>query len=383
MPGRVVFVLVGLAACTYDFDSFTRPVAPLSLGDDFACAIRPSGQLACWGGNFSGQLATPDNFEPAPVDIPGAGNVVAVTASERAQPIDPGLNDLSGHLCIIDGDGFASCLGDNRDGQLGLPPDTSRHETLARVPDLPEVIAIDAGGSHTCAVTRAGGVLCWGANARGQLGTGDFTPSVRPASADIGGRAADVSAGRYFTCALRTDGRVLCWGGNGASEIGDGGRSDSTTPFLTGIENAIGVDTGSHHACALRRGGELVCWGSNDQGALGTSGGNGPFVATEYGEPLDAFTAGGSHTCGRTISGRHLCVGGNDVQQIGTGDTAVITAFEVAAGPDDLVVGGGWFTCAMSPSRATTCWGANWGGQLGNGEIGEPRATPARVIGFP
>ncbi len=31
--------------------------------------------------------------------------------------------------------------------------------------------AIAAGGYHTCVVVIGGGVLCWGLNARGQIGT--------------------------------------------------------------------------------------------------------------------------------------------------------------------------------------------------------------------
>lgn len=384
-----IVLVVPLAACTLDFDSFRRPSAPLSVGDDFACAIRPSGQVACWGGNDSGQLGSPNGFEATPVDVAGAIDAVVVVSGKRAQPVVPGENALSGHVCIIDEDAIARCFGDNRDGQLGLPADGARHPQPTAVPNLDPVISIDLGANHTCAVTTRGEVFCWGANVNGQLGTGDRNPSETPMRIDVGGRAVAVALGRYFSCALRTDGRVLCWGANDTSQIGDGTMTEHETPFLTSVANAIALDAGSHHACALLRGGALMCWGSNQYASLGTGavGGTGPVTASAFTEAIDAFTIGGSQTCVRTLSGRQLCVGSNDTMQIGTPPTTdpVETPFELSIGPEDIVAGGGWSTCSMSPSRTVSCWGANWGGQLGDGTsgMGTNRPNPAPVVAFP
>jgi alpha-tubulin suppressor-like RCC1 family protein len=44
------------------------------------------------------------------------------------------------------------------------------------------VAAISAGGAHTCAVTSAGKLECWGWNGDGELGDGTTTIRLTPVS---------------------------------------------------------------------------------------------------------------------------------------------------------------------------------------------------------
>ena len=93
----------------------------------------------------------------------------------------------------------------------------------ATVPALGGVTAMAAGHAHTCAITATEGVKCWGYNAYGQLGDGTTTSSaVAIEVAGLGSAVSAVSAGTWHTCALTIAGSVKCWGANSFGQLGTG-----------------------------------------------------------------------------------------------------------------------------------------------------------------
>ena len=119
-----------------------------------------------------------------------------------------------------------------------------------------EAIDVSTGNGHTCAVTTAGGVMCWGQGGNGQLGDG--TKSGRDSPVEViglGSGVTNVSAGSGRTCALTTKGDVWCWGQIGASV--------QTTPEkVKGLSSVVAISTWGSHTCAVTAAGSVNCWGS-------------------------------------------------------------------------------------------------------------------------
>jgi alpha-tubulin suppressor-like RCC1 family protein len=129
----------------------------------FTCALARSGQVHCWGANTLGQLGT-GSANAAPNPSP------AVTAVSDAIAIWVGYE----HACAVRRSGEVACWGAAGNGQVGsgsVPEDASIPRPTAVV-GVTNALAVSTGGDHSCTTTTAGAVLCWGANTLGQLGNG-------------------------------------------------------------------------------------------------------------------------------------------------------------------------------------------------------------------
>jgi len=240
-------------------------VDALAAGGSHTCALLRDGSVKCWGNNEDGQLGNGTRTRsPTPVEVGGLADVVAVGAG-------------TSHTCALTAAGAVVCWGSNGEGQIGDERACGmRCSAPSPVTGLDSgVAAISVAGLHACALTTGGAVRCWGFNFDGQVGTGTsgtiYTTPANVSGLDSGVAAISANGGfRGHTCALTSAGRLQCWGDNAEGQLGDGSTTDRYTPVeVPGLSDVVRVAAGDAHTCALTGAGEMLCWGNNASGQLG------------------------------------------------------------------------------------------------------------------
>lgn len=305
-------------------------------------------------------------------------DVVDVKAGER-------------HTCVLTSAGGVKCWGLNHDGQVGDGKKSDRSTPVDVVGLASGAKVITAGWRHSCAITSLGGIQCWGNNHDGQVGDGSETDRKTPQ--DVVGlmtRVTAVAAGERHTCALTTTGGVKCWGNNHDGELGDGTKKDRITPVdVVGLTSGVtAITTGWRHVCALTTTGGIKCWGNNHDGQLGDGtedGGLTPVDVSGLTSGVTAIAARGRYTCALTNAGGVKCWGNNHDGQLGDGSrtdrNAPVDVTGLTSGVKAIATG--WrHSCALMTAGGMTCWGNNHDGQLGDG-TGVDRKTPVDVVAVP
>jgi len=160
----------------------TVPMTSVTAGTTFSCAIAQGGLAYCWGGNFAAQLGDGTQKSRAtPAPVAGGLHFTALAATRS--------NSFAAHACGITTGRVTYCWGANSQGETGGPAETTCiSASIAAVCNtLPVVVrtlgstlAVDVGTAHSCAITAAGSMACWGDNSFGEIGDGTNVLQTKP-----------------------------------------------------------------------------------------------------------------------------------------------------------------------------------------------------------
>ena len=237
------------------------------------------------------------------------------------------------------------CWGSNLFGQLGDGTTTPKTTPTPVIELHHGVKAISAGYDNTCALLTHGAVKCWGTNSFGGLGDGSIGGpeascecAVKPVEVSgLQSGAKAISTGGYHSCALTNAGAVKCWGENDYTELGDGTNVNKGTPVeASGLSSGINaISAGGYHTCVVTIAHAAECLGDNAAGQLGNGTDAGPGRCVDGSAcswtPVEVIelrgvraisASSGMHTCALTSAGKIKCWGENAYGELGDGTTS-------------------------------------------------------------
>ena len=380
-----------------------KRVKDISVGLTHSCVVVSTGEVKCWGQNNYGQLGIGNttNIGTGPMQM--GDYLASVAGLPPVKKVSAGQY----YTCALTIDGLVYCWGEGTFGKLGQ--ENLSQQVLPQLVDIGagvKAIDISAKYNHTCVITSAGDVKCWGVNTSGQLGIGS-TAAVGDGAGEMGSglqsvnldpayKAIKVSVGGSSTCALLSNRTIKCWGyyahlGQSMSS-GTVGTTSSTevnslTPINFGTDHAIDIQSGVDFHCALFANGKIKCWGANDKGQLGVGVSNANLYGT-LSTPLPAsyvnlgsqlatkIIAGEKSMCAILDNGLTKCWGENTSGIIGQGTT--ITNFPDPTTVINLNLGTNQFArelalskdsgCAILDNGQVKCWGLST--KMGMGSSG-------------
>jgi hypothetical protein len=224
-------------------------------------------------------------------------------------------------------DGTVYCWGLNGNGNLGIGPVTPLSNNVASVP-TPVVspyryATLRATAMTTCAVRMTGEVDCWGTNFSGQDGQGGAYIAGKLSYTTVPTQVPGVMAstapgalavGSATICAITTAGGTVCWGDNTNGQIGNGtqGQGNKADPSQTAppspvsggyaFKEIVQAGTGT---CGRVASGDTYCWGFQPQYTTQTAS---ALVPQPIGPPRQFSSLSENSSCGIALAdGKTYC----------------------------------------------------------------------------
>jgi alpha-tubulin suppressor-like RCC1 family protein len=296
------------------------------------------------------------------------------------------------------------------DGDAGSTP-----TRVVLGPDAGEPAEVAVGAEHALAVTTTGGVLTFGVNQWGQLGSrrnlGSSRPNPQPQRIVLpdettGARAA--AAGNAFSLVLTDDGRVYSFGEDSSGQLGRAAPRrqyvfpvPQPLPLPVSAGPAVQVAAGYAYSLVLTTSGQVFSFGENKWGQLGQARNAGteranpepaPISMPPGAGPVTQIAAGGWHALLLTRNGQLYGVGDDRAGQIGPAADVesenpeampVAIALPEQRGAIVQIAAGGGASFVLTASGQLYSFGAGAEGELGRPGAGtgeqQPDPTPTQV----
>ena len=310
-------------------------VVEITAGDYHACVLQSNGRMWCWGRADYGQLGhdNTDTHRPNAVEVyaDNSNTVLSEIVHIHAGASHTCALKSNGQV-LCWGNGTSGQLGNGASSSEYYPVTVESSADVA----LDGIVALSAGGANTCALKSDGQVLCWGNQQYGRLGNGSTSSGTinRPTSVKLGSGSdpedflddvVQIDTGNEHSCAIKSDKKAWCWGRGRDRKFGNG--SDSNQSYAIAVhssQNINQITLGREHTCAILEDRTAYCWGRATSGQLGhgatPSHSNGVAVASLTN--LIATSAGGWHNCAISASQGVFCWGSASHDRLGDGSTS-------------------------------------------------------------
>ena len=375
------------------------PVSDISTGPNTTC-VMIEGKIKCWGWNRELMLGS-----NTPMLVGSSGKIYEIPFLNSSFEISQVSHNSDNEMCGVTLTGQLKCWGRSRTIENAIDINFSSEK---------EILQVEVGLAHNCALQQGGKVKCWGGNNYGQLGVGNTNALSNPNNAESISFKEDIKAigvGLEHSCAISIAGRVYCWGRNNLGQLGYGHTrtigDDETLGNIDAVslgELALQISVGESHSCALLESGSLRCWGKNSGGQLGyynsnTIGDNehpSSVSSISFGIPIKQVSAGSDYTCAVLENGELKCWGDGAQGRLGNGNENLVFInnpqnFSSVPVPEKVskVETSKLHTCALLEGGQVRCWGLNTTSALGYKFIRDfsenqiPSQYPAINLGIP
>ncbi|TXD38021.1 hypothetical protein FRC98_03730 [Lujinxingia vulgaris] len=202
-----------------DFFDTPTPVGDASFmasvvgaAQSMACAQSEGGEVVCWGSQDVMNLEFRENV----------GNIITEPVALESTVSFAMMEGGTRHFCGLTAAGELYCWGINSNGELASG-DGNDQKTPNLADTASRYVELAVGASHGCAITDDRARLeCWGANDQRQVSEGGGK-AESPRAVELGVTGFDaVSVGDNHSCVVTQAGDLLCFGRGDEGQTGPG-----------------------------------------------------------------------------------------------------------------------------------------------------------------